>query len=190
MIARPHPRSFSLREKEEAAEAGLNSRLQKICRRLFPLPRGEGQGEGFPFQRKPMTPRNFPASLPQQFTSPIARAFTGGLALIFLAGCACPHRKAVACRTVELFEHRTDGLVRRESWRDQEGGGGFFLFTDPTVQAMTALHTNQSALGGGSAFVAGPMALVVDTNLIPAIAAFGTAAGNVIGATIKSAAKP
>jgi hypothetical protein len=104
-------------------------------------------------------------------------------------GCACPHRKAVTTHAIETFQNRADGLVARETWCDSEGGGGFFLFADPNVQAMTALHTNQCALGGGSAFAAGSFAILVDSNLVPAIAATGTAAGNIIGAAAKSAVK-
>src|SRR5208283_4864927 len=70
------------------------------------------------------------------------------LILTFLTGCAVPHRKAAATHTLEAFHNRPDGLVSREEWRDTEGGGGFFLFADPNVQAMTANHTNQCALGG------------------------------------------
>ncbi len=55
--------------------------------------------------------------------------------------------------SVEFFQGRDDGLVAREVWRDTEGGGGFFLFADPTVQNMAAFHTNQSALGGGLSFL-------------------------------------
>lgn len=90
---------------------------------------------------------------------------------------------------MEQFASRPDGLISRETWRDLETGGGFFFFADPNVQAMTAYHTNQSALGGGSAFTAGSLGLVVDTNLAPAIAATGTAVGNVIGAAAKTAIK-
>jgi hypothetical protein len=84
-----------------------------------------------------------------------------------------------------VFQDRPDGLVWREVWRDCEGGGGFFFFADPNVQAMTAIHSNQCALGGGSAFAAGSLSIVVDSNLVPAIAASGTAAGNVVGAAVK-----
>jgi len=119
--------------------------------------------------------------------SPLAAALIAVVGL--QAGCSCPHRKSVAQRTVEWFGGRTDGLVKREMWRDTEGGGGVFLFADPTVQTMTATHTNQAALGGGSAFAAGTFAIVVDSNLVPAIAATGTAAGNIIGAAAKSAVK-
>jgi hypothetical protein len=109
--------------------------------------------------------------------------------ILTLFGCACPHRKAVTTHTMEVFHDRADGLLSREEWRDSEGGGGFFLFADPNVQAMTANHTNQCALGGGSAFAAGSFTVLVDSNLVPAIAATGTAAGNIIGAAVKSAAK-
>lgn len=111
------------------------------------------------------------------------------LGLALLSACACPHRKATTQHIVEDFQNRPDGLVRRESWKDSEGGGGFFFFADPNVQAMTALHTNQNALGGGSAFAAGSFTSVVDSNLVPAITATGTAAGNIIGAAAKTAVK-
>jgi hypothetical protein len=109
-------------------------------------------------------------------------------ALIFV-GCASPHRMGLTTHTVEVFRGRADGLISREEWRDSERGGGLFLFTDPTVQSMTATHTNQSALGGGSSFVAGPMAVVLDTNTEAVIGAGGTAIGNVIGAAVKAAVK-
>jgi hypothetical protein len=111
------------------------------------------------------------------------------LAFSLCLGCACPHRKAVSLHTVEIFQGRDDGLVAREVWRDTEGGGGFFLFADPTVQNMAAIHTNQTALGGGSIFSAGSLTSLVDTNLAPAIGAAGTAVGNVVGTAIKSAIK-
>jgi hypothetical protein len=109
--------------------------------------------------------------------------------LILTLSCACPHRKAATTHAIEQFQNRPDGLISRETWRDSEGGGGFFLFADPNVQAMTALHTNQCALGGGSAFAAGSFTILVDSNLVPAIAATGTAAGNIIGAAVKTAVK-
>jgi hypothetical protein len=90
---------------------------------------------------------------------------------------------------LEDYAGRCDGLVHRESWKDSEGGGGFFLFADPNVQGMAALHTNQSALGGGSSFIAGSLTLVVDTNTAQIIGAGGTAIGNIIGASVKSAIK-
>lgn len=105
------------------------------------------------------------------------------------AACSFPHRNAESFRLVEWFRNRPDHLVAREIWRDREGGGGIFLFADPSVQAMTATHTNQTALGGGSAFAAGSFTILVDTNLAPAIAAAGTAAGNVLGAAAKTAVK-
>lgn len=105
------------------------------------------------------------------------------------AGCASPHRTGLSTHTVEIYRGRADGLISREEWRDSEKGGGLFLFTDPTVQSMTATHTNQSALGGGSSFVAGPMTVVLDTNTARVVAAGGTAVGNVIVAAVKAAVK-
>ncbi|MGA2175058.1 MAG: hypothetical protein ABSH38_08775 [Verrucomicrobiota bacterium] len=106
-------------------------------------------------------------------------------AFVLSPGCACPRRKAETTRSVEWFTGRDDGLVRRETWRDAEGGGGLFLFTDPAVQQMFALHTNQTALGGGSLFSAGTATITVDTNTAAVVGATGTAAGNVIGAAMK-----
>jgi hypothetical protein len=104
---------------------------------------------------------------------------------VVFPGCACPHRKAATIHSVEIFEGRDDGLVAREEWRDTEGGGGLFLFADPTAQNMAAIHTNQTALGGGSVFTAGSLTSLVDSNVAPAIGAMGTAAGNIIGAAAK-----
>jgi hypothetical protein len=108
---------------------------------------------------------------------------------LFWPGCACPRRTAEASHSVEWFRDRPDGLLRRETWRDTESGGGLFLFTDPAVQQMTALHTNQAALGGGSLFSAATAAVTVDSNTAAIVGASGTAVGNVIGAAAKSAVK-
>jgi hypothetical protein len=109
--------------------------------------------------------------------------------VLVFPGCACPHRQSETLHTLETYSGREDGLVAREEWRDAEGGGGFFLFADPTAQNMAAIHTNQTALGGGSAFTAGSMTSMVDTNLAPAIGAAGTATGNILGAAAKAAVK-
>jgi hypothetical protein len=110
-------------------------------------------------------------------------------ALVLSAGCACPHRNSQSLHVIESFDGRSDGLISRETWRDTEKGGGQFLFTDPSVQTMVAMHTNQSALGGGSVFSAGAATITVDTNSAAVIGSAGTAIGNVIGAAAKSAAK-
>ena len=110
-------------------------------------------------------------------------------AAICFSGCASPRRSALSLHTTEHFTGRPDGLIQRDTWRDSESGGGFFLFADPNVQGMVALHTNQSALGGGSSFTAGSLTLVIDTNTAAIITSGGTAVGNIIGATIKSTVK-
>lgn len=111
------------------------------------------------------------------------------LTSVIVCGCACPHRRAETDRSVETFAGRADGLVRRERWRDAEAGGGLFLFTDPAVQSLAAVHTNQTALGGGSTFVTGTMSILVDTNAGAIVGATGTAVGNVIGAAVKQSVK-
>lgn len=110
-------------------------------------------------------------------------------ASLFLQACACPHRKAVSSHEVETYAGRVDGLIRRETWRDSEQGGGQFVFTDPSAAQLFASHTNQAALGGGSVFSAGAVAVVVDTNTSAIVGATGTAVGNVIGAAAKTAVK-
>ncbi len=59
------------------------------------------------------------------------------------------------------------------------------LFADPTVAKMSVVHVNQYGAGGGSIFGFGGLAIHVDTNLVPAIGAAGTAAGKIIGAAVK-----
>jgi hypothetical protein len=80
-------------------------------------------------------------------------------------------------------------MVRRETWRDAEQGGGEFFFSDPAAGQLFASHTNQCALGGSSVFGAGTVTITVDTNTASILGAAGTAAGNVIGAAAKAAAK-
>jgi hypothetical protein len=110
-------------------------------------------------------------------------------ASLFLSACAYPHRKGESTHVIETFAERPDGLLRRESWRDAEQGGGEFLLTDPAAGNLFAAHTNQSALGGGSIFSAGNVAIVVDSNTAPIVGATGTAVGNIIGAAAKTAVK-
>jgi hypothetical protein len=111
-------------------------------------------------------------------------------ALCIAAGCASDHRRAATLHSLETFDPRyTGGLVAREVWSDSERGGGIFLLTDPGAVNLIAMHTNQTALGGGSTFSAGSLEVRVDSNAAPIIGAAGTAAGNVIGATAKSLAK-
>jgi hypothetical protein len=108
---------------------------------------------------------------------------------ILSSSCACPHRKGESSRVMETYAGRADGLVQRETWRDAEQGGGEFLFTDPAAGQLFAVHSNQSALGGGSVFSAGTVTITVDTNTASILGATGTAGGNVIGAAAKAAAK-
>jgi hypothetical protein len=111
------------------------------------------------------------------------------LSSLLLCACACPHRRGESSRLVERFTGRPDGLVYRETWRDSEQGGGEFFFTDPAAGQLFASHTNQTALGGGSVFSAGTVTIAVDTNTASIMGATGTAAGNIIGAAAKAAAK-
>jgi hypothetical protein len=113
---------------------------------------------------------------------------TAGIWAVGLSGCAFPHRTSRSDHFIEEFAGRPDGLIRRETWRDREGGGALLLFADPTVARMSVVHVNQNDAGGGSIFGLGGLTIHVDTNLVPAIAATGTAVGNVVGAAVTSAA--
>ncbi|HEV2350836.1 MAG TPA: hypothetical protein VG028_13425 [Terriglobia bacterium] len=119
----------------------------------------------------------------------MSRLLSVWLVLVLCAGCAETRRKATTTREIHFYQGRPDGLVAIETWRDIEKGGGWFLMTDPTVQSISATHTNQAALGGGSLFQAGPMDVKVDPQTGAIISAGGTAVGNVIGAAMKSAVK-
>ena len=108
---------------------------------------------------------------------------------LLLAGCAVPPSGPVVSHSIERFEGRSDGLVCKETWRDKAFTHGWYLFADPAMQSVHAWHTNQAALGGCSHFDAGSVTIVVDSNLVPAITAAGTATGNIIGAAVKTAVK-
>jgi hypothetical protein len=110
--------------------------------------------------------------------------------LFLLAGCAIVPRGPIVTHTVERFEGRADGLIFKEERKDAAFTRGMYFFADPKVSALYGWHTNQSALGGSSFVTFGAMTIVTDTNLVPAIAAGGTAVGNVVGAAVKTAVKP
>jgi|SRR6516164_3110095 hypothetical protein len=110
--------------------------------------------------------------------------------LLLVTGCAAPHRAAVTSHEVRVYRGREDGLVSVEVWTDTEKGGGCFFLTDPSVTGLVAIHTNQTALGGGSQFMTGQASISVDPQTGAIIGAVGTAAGNVIGAAAKAAGVP
>jgi len=109
---------------------------------------------------------------------------------LLLCGCAAPHRAAVSIHEHRQYAGRSDGKVSEDIWRDTESGGGWFLLTTSDVQSLSAIHTNQSSLGGGSAFSAGPISFKVDPQTGAIIEASGSAVGNIIGAALKTAVKP
>lgn len=109
------------------------------------------------------------------------------LCLLLSSGCAAPHRSAVCRHVHREFCGRADGLQSEDIYLDKEGGGGFFLLTDPVISSLAATHANQAALGGGSFFLGGPMSLKVDPQASAVIAAGGTAVGNMVGAIGKAA---
>jgi hypothetical protein len=111
------------------------------------------------------------------------------LIALCLAGCAVPPSGPIVSHTIRHYAGRPDGLIAEEVWRDKAFSHGWYLFADPAMQSVHAWHTNQAALGGCSHFDAGSVTIAVDTNTAAIIGAGGTAAGNIIGATAKSAIK-
>lgn len=125
--------------------------------------------------------------------------FSAIVVVLLVEGCAAP-RRASLCRhdmpTQITREYtpgsRPDGLIREtiikgERYIDKAGGGGIFLLTDPNFTGVVDFHTNQPALGGSSTFMTGTATITVDPQTSAVIGAVGTAAGNIIGAAVKSA---
>ena len=111
--------------------------------------------------------------------------------LTLLALCSCtiaPHGSRATHR-VWTYEGRRDGLVRYEKWTDRSAGGGALFFMDPSLQAVTIVHTNADLRTGGT-FSVGSASVVLDPQTGAVIGAAGTAVGNVIGAALKTAVKP
>jgi hypothetical protein len=111
------------------------------------------------------------------------------LLLLLACGCAHPFRQAITTETDTFYTNRPDGMWARIEWKDSERGGGVFVLTDPDIASLTVVHTNQTALGGGSTITAGPATIKVDPQTGAIIGATGTAVGNVIGAAVKAAVK-
>lgn len=88
------------------------------------------------------------------------------------------------------FRGRADGLVSEDFYLDRERGGCFSFLTDPEASSITAIHTNQAGLGGGSLFLSGPISWKTDPQTSSIISSGGTAVGNVIGAALKTTIKP
>jgi hypothetical protein len=81
-------------------------------------------------------------------------------------------------------------VAYRESWIDRSKGGGTFVFTDPNASQVASGVVNQGALGGTHNFTVGDISSTITTNAVNAITAGGAAVGNVVGAALKTAAKP
>lgn len=111
------------------------------------------------------------------------------LCALCASGCAIVPRGPKVSHTVEFFTNRADGLIGREVWRSDSISRGLYFFDDPSGASLCFWQSNPPALGGGSRFMAGNIGITVDSNLVPAITATGTAVGNVVGAAVKTAVK-
>ena len=79
-------------------------------------------------------------------------------------------------------------LASKEEWTDTSKGGGTFLFTDPKASQVSSVSANQTAIGGSHNFGVGDVSSTISSNAVSAIAAGGTAVGNIIGAAASAAA--
>ena len=80
-------------------------------------------------------------------------------------------------------------VASRETWTDKAKGGGTFVFTDPAASQVSSVVTDQTALGGAHNFGVGSVSSTISSNAVQAIAAGGTAVGNIIGAAASAATK-
>lgn len=111
------------------------------------------------------------------------------LLALSLTGCTIAPHGSRTTRKVYTYQGRQDGLVRVERWTDRSAGGGMLLMMDPTLNNVALYHTN-SAMQVGGWFTLGNGSVNVDPQTGAIIGAVGTAAGNIIGAALKTAVKP
>jgi hypothetical protein len=116
------------------------------------------------------------------------------LGFVLLAGCETARRRNDTIHTVERWQVVTNALghpkrvmVYREVWRDRNGLAFAGLFTDPAVSGFADSQTNQTALGGGVRVTFGNATSKTDS---AGIQAAGGAVGDIVGAAVKTVAKP
>lgn len=105
--------------------------------------------------------------------------------LIALCGCTIAPHGSQATHTVKSYQGRKDGLVMVERWTDRSAGGGALFMMDPSIANFAGGHTN-SAMQVGGWVTLGNGSVTVDPQTGAIIGAVGTAAGNIIGAAVKS----
>ena len=109
------------------------------------------------------------------------------LACLALCGCTLAPHGSKASHQIWTYQGRQDGLVRYEVIRDRSAGGGAVLLMDPKASTAVLVHTNSMLQTGGSLSI-GEGSINVDPQTGAIIGAVGSAAGNIIGAAMKSAA--
>lgn len=109
--------------------------------------------------------------------------------LLLVSGCTIAPHGSRATHEVWTYEGREDHLVRKERWTDRSAGGGALFFMDPSLNNLALYHTNTVMQTGGW-ITLGNGTVTVDPQTGAIIGAVGTAAGNVIGAALKTAVKP
>lgn len=111
------------------------------------------------------------------------------LSVVALCGCTIAPHGSKATHYTWTYQGRQDGLVRCEKWTDRSSGGGALFLMDPTLNNVALYHTN-SVMQTGGWFTLGNGTVTVDPQTGAIIGAVGTAAGNIIGAALKTAVKP
>lgn len=106
-------------------------------------------------------------------------------ASILATGCTIAPHGSHATHRVWTYEGRKDGLVRYEVLTDRSAGGGALFMMDPSIANFAGGHTN-SAMQVGGWVTLGNGSVTVDPQTKAIIGAVGTAAGNIIGAAVKS----
>lgn len=111
------------------------------------------------------------------------------LTLLALCGCTIAPHGSRATHRVWTYEGRKDGLVRYEVLTDRSAGGGALFMMDPSIANFAGGHTNAAMQVGGWVTL-GNGSVTVDPQTVAIVGAVGTAAGNIIGAAVKTAVKP
>lgn len=115
----------------------------------------------------------------------------GTILALLLTGCTIAPHGSRATHQIWTYApgSRADGLVRYEKITDRSAGGGAQVGTFTQLQNVSVVHTNSMMRVGGMLTI-GNAYIGVDTNTASVVTALGTAAGDVIGAAMKTAVKP
>ena len=121
--------------------------------------------------------RCVPPRQPHLITIPLS-----AILAVLLFGCAGIHRVSGPSYSVET---RADGSVI-ETWSYFDNGRGWEFMERGSLTNFSVMNSNLLGFGGLSVFGAGAVAIDISSNASGVISATGTAAGNVVGAAVKT----